>query len=298
MDNRSVLVVDDDEAFGCALAEMLRFLDFDPSVCTTAQQALNLAKVHPFQLVLADIRMPGTDGFAFHRFLSITNKPLSQRLIFVTGDNTNPETRELVGKTGAVCLEKPVHFEELERAIAETLARTASAGPVTDPPPAVDPAISSDQSSAAGSPTPEPGANVQEPQAILARLEKEWSQALLQGDHQTIDRLLDGDFTATHHSGTTWSRVDYLAGLKRCSRPPASMVYEDLQVRAYGECAVVTARVSARGENQDVQVQGQYRLTNTWLRRAGQWRCVASHASLVKLTMDLEIRSPFGASLP
>jgi two-component system, NtrC family, sensor kinase len=121
--NQKVLVVDDDERFGKSVAEMLRFLDFDPTVCTTAQQALNLTRNCQFRLIFSDIRMPGINGFEFYRFLAAVDESLPKRVIFITGDLGNPETRQMVAKTQVVCIEKPVTFDVLEAAIAKVLDR-------------------------------------------------------------------------------------------------------------------------------------------------------------------------------
>ena len=279
MQNQKVLVVDDEELVALALAEMLKFLGFEPSVCTTADQALNLTKVHPFHLVFTDIRMPGTDGLAFYRFLSIVDISLAQRLIFVTGDYGNPETREWVDRTGAVCLVKPVHFDELERAIAETLARARRDRDVPDARRPTYFVGASDPEPASGNQQPEAGIATLGVKLALTELEQEWRNALVSGHLEAIDRLLASDFVATHHLATVWAKADYLASLKRRTAPPVSMLFEDLHVRVHAECAIVTAKVSA--QHLDQEFPEQYRLTHTWVKRMDKWCCIASHASMV-----------------
>jgi CheY-like chemotaxis protein/ketosteroid isomerase-like protein len=276
--------VDDEELVGRALAEMLKFLGYEPTVCTTADQALNLTKVHPFDLIFSDIRMPGTDGIAFYRFLSVVNKSLAQRLIFVTGDMANPETRDMVRRTGVVCLEKPVHFEELERAIARRLAEARWGKSTSNSEPSTQSA------------DPRQTAQLDGPAAALDQIEKEWNQALSKGDTETLDRLLADDFVATHQTATIWHKADYLVALKKRAHSPTSMRTEEVQVRIHGDCGIVTALVSVNGADQ--KDSAQYRVTRTWMRQSGKWRCLASHASLTKLSVNVKNTCPFDAQFP
>jgi len=62
-----ILVVDDDAAMGETLALTLSSAGFEPRRAGDAEAALRLLDEEPFDAVLADIRMPGTDGLALCR---------------------------------------------------------------------------------------------------------------------------------------------------------------------------------------------------------------------------------------
>ena len=56
---------------------------------------------------------------------------------------------------------------------------------------------------------------------------------------------------------------------------------EDVQVHVYGAAAVVVGRAVEQGRNKSGPYVRRVRWTDTWVQRAGQWRCVASHTSLI-----------------
>jgi len=57
---------------------------------------------------------------------------------------------------------------------------------------------------------------------------------------------------------------------------------EDMQVRLYGETAVVTGRIVTKFKVGDQEIPGfTTRFTDTWLKRQGRWRVVARHYSRV-----------------
>lgn len=57
-----VLVVDDDNALRNTLMEVLENEGLQVTAATSADEAMNLAQQSPFELILLDMVMPGTDG--------------------------------------------------------------------------------------------------------------------------------------------------------------------------------------------------------------------------------------------
>ena len=53
----------------------------------------------------------------------------------------------------------------------------------------------------------------------------------------------------------------------------------DLRVQVYGDAAVVTGAQAQQGSYNEQAISGTYRFTSLYVRRAGEWRCVAQHAS-------------------
>jgi two-component system nitrogen regulation response regulator NtrX len=57
-----ILIVDDDPNTLASLARAFRLAGHEATVCDNAVRALELAKAHPFDLILSDVVMPGRDG--------------------------------------------------------------------------------------------------------------------------------------------------------------------------------------------------------------------------------------------
>ena len=57
-----ILIVDDEEELVSTLAERLSLRGFHVEIATSGTQALDLARQRDFDVVIADVKMPGIDG--------------------------------------------------------------------------------------------------------------------------------------------------------------------------------------------------------------------------------------------
>jgi len=124
---RRILVVDDDRL----LAETLRAMIADVaehslhrpvevSVSASARDATRrLAAAEPFDAILCDLSMPGTDGLAFFEELRTRAHPLAARFALITGGSFSPAATAFLVKHPLPCLAKPFDDEQL----AELLQR-------------------------------------------------------------------------------------------------------------------------------------------------------------------------------
>jgi ketosteroid isomerase-like protein len=113
----------------------------------------------------------------------------------------------------------------------------------------------------------------------LIKLEKDWLDALVKSDLAFIDQILVDDWTATDQDGTFYSKPQYLAYLKSGEEVTSSAVADEMKVRVYGDAAVVTGRNTFKGTLKGKDMSGQDRWTDTFVKKAGRWQCVASHWS-------------------
>ena len=113
----------------------------------------------------------------------------------------------------------------------------------------------------------------------LKRLENEWLNSYLRGDKQTFDRIVADDFNRTDESGKVATKAEEKALVQI---PPASLnsslTNEDMQVRVYGNAAVVTGRIVSKVQG---SLNFQSRFTDTFLKRGGRWQVVARHYSRI-----------------
>ena len=115
----------------------------------------------------------------------------------------------------------------------------------------------------------------------LVKLEHDWAKAGIKKDIAFFDQILADDFTATDPEGNVFSRAQYLAEMKSGDYVLASFVQDDLKVRIYGDAAVVTGRATIKGQYKGEEASGQYQWTDTFIKHAGRWQCVATHSSMI-----------------
>jgi ketosteroid isomerase-like protein len=115
----------------------------------------------------------------------------------------------------------------------------------------------------------------------LKKLEMQWANAGVKKELAVIDRLLADDFITTDPEGEVFTRAEEIAFLKSGEDVVSSAALSDIKVRVYGDAAVVTYVYKAKEAFKGRDVSGTQRWTDTWVKRAGSWQCVASHGSKV-----------------
>jgi hypothetical protein len=102
----------------------------------------------------------------------------------------------------------------------------------------------------------------------LKRLENEWLNSYLRGDKETFDRIVADDFTRRDDSGKFATKAEERALVQA---PPASvnasLTNEDMQVRVYGNAAIVTGRIVSKVQS---TLSFQSRFTDTFIKREGR----------------------------
>jgi ketosteroid isomerase-like protein len=118
----------------------------------------------------------------------------------------------------------------------------------------------------------------------LIQLENEWAGAWAKHDVAFFERIEADDYTWTSPSGEVWTKAKDLAfvkSLKAGKGAISSQVIAEMKVRAYGDVAVVTGRDIIKETHEGKEISRQERWTDTWVKLAGRWQCVAGHSSEV-----------------
>ena len=108
------------------------------------------------------------------------------------------------------------------------------------------------------------------------QLERNWCAAVLKSDAAALGAILADDLTDVSETGKVAGKTQDLASLKT----DKTTVCEDdmMQVRLYGDAAVVVGRATVKSAT----FNGQVRFTDTYIRRNGHWLCVATQATEIK----------------
>lgn len=81
--SKTVLVVDDEETVGIGMSEILKDAGFEAAYVTSGNEAVEMIKKKPCNLVFMDMMMPGMDGL--ETFRMIRKHDPSIRVVIFTG---------------------------------------------------------------------------------------------------------------------------------------------------------------------------------------------------------------------
>ena len=108
-----ILIVDDERLILNIIKELLNPLEAEIIEAPSTEEALNFINTSPPHLILLDILMPETDGFALLEILKKNSDTKDIPVIVITGD-PKIETRDKVFELGALdFVEKPFKAEDL-----------------------------------------------------------------------------------------------------------------------------------------------------------------------------------------
>jgi ketosteroid isomerase-like protein len=116
--------------------------------------------------------------------------------------------------------------------------------------------------------------------AAVKGLEEKWTVAASKNDAAAVGSILADSVTSSGSDGTMRNKAEMLAAMK--DRKYESAVEEELKVSIYGDAAVATGIWRAKGTEQDKPFDEVERFTDTYVKTGGEWKCVASHYSLMK----------------
>lgn len=118
-------------------------------------------------------------------------------------------------------------------------------------------------------------------EAELARLAHEGDRAMVENDAEAIGRFMADNWTILGSDGSVGDKPTFL-GLVKSGMPSHDvMESEDLDVRVYGDIAVVTARGVSGGRFRGQAFREVERSSCAFVRQEGQWRCVLTHLSRI-----------------
>ena len=120
-----ILVVDDERDLRNILERILIRLDYAVDQASDGEEAWGKLQQAEYDCILLDMRMPGTGGQELFERLSASDPGTSSKVIFLTGDLANDNTRRFLGPLDNLALAKPVSIEDLEEALGLFTRRVA-----------------------------------------------------------------------------------------------------------------------------------------------------------------------------
>ena len=123
-------------------------------------------------------------------------------------------------------------------------------------------------------------ASASDDEKIVAELDTQFQAAVKENDAATLDRILADDFVLVTGRGQTYTKADQLK-----EAPGKFRIYEHQEdsnrsVRVWGDTAVVTALLWAKGTEKGKPFDYKLWFSDTYVRTATGWRYAFAQASL------------------
>jgi len=111
----------------------------------------------------------------------------------------------------------------------------------------------------------------------LLKLENKWVDALVKADTAVLDSLLADTYVDTDEGGHRSDKQAVLSILKSGDLKMNSIKLSDMKAYIYGDAAVVTGNAAQSGSFKGQPLAASILFTDTFIRKGGSWKPVASH---------------------
>jgi len=120
--NKRILVVDDEASVRDLLSEALSEGGFHVDTASNGREAIDIIVKQAYDVVIVDIKMPVADGREFFSYAQKYDPGVAEKVIFITGDILNTDTRSFVRTVKNRFIEKPFDIDVLLRMINDMLS--------------------------------------------------------------------------------------------------------------------------------------------------------------------------------
>jgi excisionase family DNA binding protein len=122
-DRPRILVVDDESSIRDLLAKTLALAEYDVDTASDGRAALERLRLYPYDLLIADLKMPGIDGLSVIREAKRLKTDLP--VIIITGYSTEVAAIEAVNLGVSGYLTKPFRVPQVLAAAAKAIGEPA-----------------------------------------------------------------------------------------------------------------------------------------------------------------------------
>jgi ketosteroid isomerase-like protein len=115
----------------------------------------------------------------------------------------------------------------------------------------------------------------------ILTLEEELTQTEMRLDVAALDRIYADDIMVTAPIGICVDKPAVMNEVRQAADKAKIEKYDknDLKVRAYGDTAVTSYRITAKARFEETELNRVFCITNVWLKRQGRWQIVARHTA-------------------
>jgi ketosteroid isomerase-like protein len=111
----------------------------------------------------------------------------------------------------------------------------------------------------------------------LRRLDAEWVAALINHDHDALERLMADDFIFTYPMDGD-SKTQFISDVDSGNLRVEHIKRTNVDVNVFGSTAIITALDDAKWHYSGRQILGTYRVLHVYTNRNSRWELVAVQA--------------------
>jgi ketosteroid isomerase-like protein len=123
---------------------------------------------------------------------------------------------------------------------------------------------------------------VSDDETQLIQLERAWNQAEAGADPSAIASLFEETLVYVDYDGSLMNKSEYLRSVGNPAARPDHMYDEGMKAHVYGSAGIVSGVYRETGTSKGTPYTRRARFTDTWIKRDGQWKCVASQSTLIQ----------------
>ena len=115
----------------------------------------------------------------------------------------------------------------------------------------------------------------------IIAFENLWNQMQISHDGDAMGKMLDSDYVFTDYDGTVMTKTQFLASIRDTSNQLTMEVSMNMKLHRHGDTVIVIGATHEKGTDKGKHYEHAGRFTDTWMKKNGQWLCVASQLALV-----------------
>ena len=116
-----------------------------------------------------------------------------------------------------------------------------------------------------------------EVEQLVRQLNDDWVKAMMRGDARQLERVMAEDFYFTYPLEGD-DKAQFIADVTSGDLKIAHITREQINVRVFGNTAVLTARDSATWLYHGRELSGHYKILSVFTERDGRWQLCAVQA--------------------
>jgi len=114
---------------------------------------------------------------------------------------------------------------------------------------------------------------------FIGFLEDAWVNAILHKNADVLYRVMADDFSGVSPNGERYTKAEAIADVQSGFYAVEKMDLQNVDVRVFGEMALVTYYQNEKSRFGDEDTTGRYTFTDVWLKRDGVWEVISSHGT-------------------